>query len=392
MPEMAPQRSAGSRELCCILWIAYCTFSALYSPQPLLESMRGTLGVSQTSAGLLMTAAVLPLGIAPLLYGLFLDGVALRRLLTLGMTLTGVALLPGLFTSSYSFMLLARFVQGLAAPAIMLGLMLYISTHYSGVLMQRALALYTAVTMIGSFSGRLIGGYVASLFSWRAAFLLLLLESLSAAAAALLLRGEGAAKGQHIAPSEIWAVLTQPDVRRIILVAPLCIMVHASLLNFIPFYMHSLDSGVSEFGIGVVYIGALISSMLGVFSRHVVAKLGGEMHTVMTGLGLFALFLPLVLLRSPWMLFVALLGTSAGFALVYTTMPGVVNRASTHEKAVTNGVYLSAYYLCSAAGTYFPVLLYASCGLEWYVGLLVGIMLLSLGIAAAGRGVQAHLH
>jgi YNFM family putative membrane transporter len=384
--------STGSYELCALLWITYCTFAAMYSPQPLLQSISIDLATDRAAAGLLLTVVILPLGIAPLLYGLFLNSLPLRPLLCIGMICTSLTLLPPIFIDSYWLFLAMRFVQGLIAPALLLSLMMYVSTHYSGTNMQRAMALYTAFTMIGSFSGRLICGYVASCYTWRGAMVLLIVLCVSAACASLLLHKEGKTTAAHIAPHKILDVLRQEDVRKVILCAPLCIFVHASVLNFIPFYMHDLDNTVSEFGISVIYISALLCALLGIFSRHVVPRLGGEVRTVIVGLGLFVLFIPLLLLRSPAMLFFALLGMSAGFALVYTTMPGIVNRASKTETSITNGVYLSAYYLFAASGTYFPVLLYSAQGLLSYVLFLLAVIVLALCFALGARSVQGHLN
>jgi MFS transporter, YNFM family, putative membrane transport protein len=384
-------RTAGSHELCALLWIAYCTFAAMYSPQPLLQSISIDLATDRAAAGLLLTVVILPLGIAPLLYGLFLNSVPLRPLLCAGMVCTCLSLRPPVFIDSYWLFLAMRFVQGLIAPAMLLSLMMYVSTHYSGTSMQRAMALYTAFTMIGSFSGRLICGYVASLYTWRGALVLLALLCASAACASLLLHSEGKTKASHIAPSKILDILRQEDVRKIILCAPLCIFVHASVLNFIPFYMHDLDNSVSEFGISIIYHGSLLCAMLGIFSRYVVPLLGGEVRTVMVGLSLFVVFIPLLLLHSALILFISLLGMSAGFALVYTTMPGMVNRASTSEKSITNGVYLSAYYIFAASGTFFPMLLYSHYGLLPYVLCLLGVIFLALYFAFGARSVQGHL-
>lgn len=71
---------------------------------------------------------------------------------------------------------------------------------------------------------------------------------------------------------------------------------------------------------------------------------------------------------------------TTGFVLVYTTLPGVVNRMSLAEKNMTNGVYLSVYYTFSALGTWLPVMVYSHFGIVSYVLCLTGVFALALSL------------
>ena len=77
---------------------------------------------------------------------------------------------------------------------------------------------------------------------------------------------------------------------------------------------------------------------------------------------------------------------TAGFVLVYTTLPGVVNRVSLSPKNMTNSVYLSVYYSLSALGTWLPILVYSNFGIGMYVCTLLLVFFLALGLA------QKHIH
>lgn len=381
----------NNHELCLLFWISYCTFFTLYSPQTLLQSIRADTGVSQSLAGLLITVSLIPLAFAPLVYGIFLNRISVRLVLILGMLFIGISLFSFVFTDQYIIFLISRIIQGIITPAVILSLMFYIATHFSGATVQRTLALYTATTMIGSFSGRIISGYIASISTWRVSFIIMILLAFSATISACLLQKEANNDTKHISPKEIIEVFKQKDVMKVIFCAPLCIFVHSSILNFIPFYMHTINPNVSEFGIGIIYIGALICALLGIFSQNIIRRIGGEIRAVTIGLSLFILFIPLILLQNYFMLFVALLGSSAGFTLVYTTMPGIVNRSSTMEKSVINGVYISMYYFFASMGTYFPVLLYSKFGVYYYVFFLLICISIATIIAIKARDVQGHL-
>ena len=190
-------------ELCLLFWISYCTFFALYSPQTLLQSIQTDIGVSQSSAGLLITVSLIPLAFAPLIYGIFLNRVSVRFVLIVGMFFIGLTLFSFIVSDKYYILLFSRMIQGIITPAIILSLMFYIATHFSGSGVQKILARYTATTMIGSFSGRIISGYIASVFTWRVSFIIMILLAFSATISACLLQKEANNDAKHISPKEI---------------------------------------------------------------------------------------------------------------------------------------------------------------------------------------------
>ena len=56
-------------------------YFVMYAPQPLLPMFSRNFSVTETDAALLMTATLLPLGIAPLSYGYLLESVSSLKLL-----------------------------------------------------------------------------------------------------------------------------------------------------------------------------------------------------------------------------------------------------------------------------------------------------------------------
>ncbi|TMO47952.1 MFS transporter, partial [Pseudoalteromonas ruthenica] len=68
-------------------------FFVLYAPQPLLGLFASEFGVSPATAGSLMTATMLPLAIAPLVYGLFLAKQNPLKILRIAMIVLGFSCL-----------------------------------------------------------------------------------------------------------------------------------------------------------------------------------------------------------------------------------------------------------------------------------------------------------
>lgn len=81
MSTCSPAPSLGKVEFLVLLWTTFAAFAALYGPQPLLPVIQQHFGVGSQSASLLMTLAILPLGLAPICYGYILNLCSTRRLL-----------------------------------------------------------------------------------------------------------------------------------------------------------------------------------------------------------------------------------------------------------------------------------------------------------------------
>lgn len=365
MSMRSPAPSLGKVEFLVLLWTTFAAFAALYGPQPLLPVIQQHFGVGSQSASLLMTLAILPLGLAPVCYGYILNLCSTRRLLQLTTALCALVLLAASFTTAF-WQLLA--------------LMTHISLHSRQESLQRAMAIYTTTTMFGAFLGRIGSGFITSWLGWQAAFLTYALLQGSALPCLLLLQRTRSAQHDVFSPAHLLGVLRQPGLLLLMLIGPLCIFAHASVLNLAPFRMRELLPDAGSWATGLLYVPAFICSLLGIFSKKIMRLLHGEMRTIRCGVLLFLASVPSLLPSSPLSLLLVIFGMTTGFVLVYTTLPGVVNRMSLAEKNMTNGVYLSVYYTFSALGTWLPVMVYSHFGIVSYVLCLTGVFALALSL------------
>ena len=110
MSMRSPAPSLGKVEFLVLLWTTFAAFAALYGPQPLLPVIQQHFGVGSQSASLLMTLAILPLGLAPVCYGYILNLCSTRRLLQLTTALCALVLLAASFTTAFWQLLALRTV------------------------------------------------------------------------------------------------------------------------------------------------------------------------------------------------------------------------------------------------------------------------------------------
>ena len=100
-----------------LLLCSVFTFFVLYGPQPILPLLAKSYQLTSAEAGLLMTATMLPLAIAPLLYGYLLLRINSLSLLRLALLLLAIscALFP--LAQTFQQLLIIRFLHGLLLPA-----------------------------------------------------------------------------------------------------------------------------------------------------------------------------------------------------------------------------------------------------------------------------------
>ncbi|MEG2172553.1 MAG: MFS transporter [Desulfovibrionaceae bacterium] len=374
MIQQLPQNnfSTKSRDFLCLLYVTVWTFAVLYAPQPLLSAIHSDYPtLSESTITLLMTVALFPLGIGPLVYGSFLSSISARKVLLVCVTLLSMAEFGLFYCTQFEFMLACRLVQGLLIPAILTCLMAYIGAHSQGAELQRAMAVYIGVSILGGLVGRVLGGIVASVFSgWRYAFLMCSIFLLLALIPLWSMKAEAQTHFVRIRVREFWDILRTKGMPNLLLIDCMGFFVFAALTSVLPFYMQSHWGGFAEWHIALMYLGAGVGVIIA-FSAHSIQKFfGGEIRTILAGVCIYCLTMPLFLCPNVWMLFLANCLVCAGQFAEHSTSPGLINRLSTHDKAAVNGLYLSTYYAGGALGSYLPILVYASFGWQAFIGLL----------------------
>ncbi len=358
--------------LSAVLFITVCAFGTLYIPQPILPLIAAQLGVSMTDVSLLISVTLVPLGIAPLVYGYLTEASSARRVLLVAMGLLAVN--QGLFLVVEAFwgLVLLRLMQGLLLPAIFTALMTYCANMVRVERVRNAVSYYIAATILGGFGGRLVGGLAGQYLHWRWAFgcfagLLLVCWWLTTR-----LPSDARPKPQHLGWRAFRRVLSWPGYLHAYLGLLLVFATFASALTLVPFRLKHLDPSMSAFVISLVYSGYLIGFVLAVMSTRLSARLRGDLGGILAGAAIYALGLAALLAPNVAAVFAATLTMSAGFFLVHATLSAFLNHAAPDNKGVVNGLYLSFYYTGGALGAYLPGFLLRAHGWTAYnLGLLI---------------------
>jgi YNFM family putative membrane transporter len=373
--------SEKGRSIIIMVYAVVLTFSALYAPQPLQPVLAGEFGITKAQAALLTTVTMIPLAIAPIFFGYFLESHSSKRLLTYGIGSLSVLQLAMYFADNFYLMLVIRFFVGVSIPAVLTSVMTYLSTANDKDAVQKKIAYYVSATIFGGFAGRFFSGLTASYFGWRWTFLFL---ALSLALACYLVGKLSETKVNIEKPSLriITDVLKQRRFSAIYLLIFATFFCFAAVLNFIPFRVTEVSSGSSSFAVGLMYTGYMMGIVISLNSLRIVKLFGGEMRTIFTALIFYGFTVAVFLVTELSLMFFGMFIFCCGMFLAHSVASGYVNKIAEDKKGVTNGLYVAFYYLGGTLGSFLPGFIYASYGWGSFLLSLSFVIFVSIIIAA----------
>lgn len=379
-----PASRVRSRGFLILLTVTALTFAALYSPQPLLSTIQKSYPhLSDATVALFMSVALVPLSIAPLIYGSFLSSLDTRRVLQMCICIMALAGLGLWYSTSFAGLLCFRLVQGLVIPAVLTCLMAHIAAKFHGAQLQRALAIYVGVTILGGLLGRVVAGAVATLWHWRDLFLCISVAQVLVLLPLWTLRSKPHHSGHgHVRLREFGDILRIPGIGSLLFIDSCGIFIYAAVASYLPFQLSQMG-GVSEWRISLMYMGNAMGIVMAFSARRVASWAGGEVRAIIWGTGLYLCAMPGLLTGHTLGIFFTLCLTCLGQFLAHSINPGLVNRMADKDKAAVNGLYLAVYYMGGALGSYLPGFVYMRWG--WNSLVLSLCVLLAMSFVAAWR-------
>jgi len=354
------------------------SFSTLYIPQPMLPLLAESFGVSAGEAGLLMTVAMLPLAIAPSVYGYFLQAIPAKLMLTVALVLLMFDQVCFYFVDEFWHLIVLRLLQGLLLPAIFTALMTYCASMVPAQLVRRAMGFYIGATILGGFSGRLMGGVFASSFDWRSAFVVMGLMQLIPLLLLTRVESDADINFARLDPKSISRVLLNRNFRFMFLSLASVFFVFSGILNIVPFHLQNIDATATPFIISLLYLGYLVGAPVSFFSDSISKLLNDERKGLWLGLLIHGFGLVMLLFVAFKGLVLMMFFLAAGFFLIHALLSGLTNHLAQEHKGVVNGLYVSIYYFSGALGSWLPGYLFE--GLGWN-GMIIVFMLI-LGFCA----------
>jgi YNFM family putative membrane transporter len=359
-------------------------FVNMWCTQPMLPVLASSLhaGLAATNntvtAPLVATAMIAPFsGALSDRFGrkIFISGAAF--LLVLPTLLCAMA-------SSLEMLTICRFAQGLLLPFIFTITIAYIADEFPAATATRLAGIYMSGTISGGFSGRLVSGFVAEFFGWRAAFFAVGLLSLGVALLVLFMLP----REKQFRPMTSWGQtlrsfpdhLTNRKLLGNYLIGFGVLFSLVCLFTFLNFRLADAPYSLGPATLGsifTVYLGGVAISPI----AGRVAATRGRRPVMVAAFGLTMAGLALTLLSPLPCILAGLLMTCCGIFAQQTVATGYTAIAARTAKSTAAGLYVTAYYIGGSFGGILPTAAWHEYGWGGCAAITVAVQLVMLGTA-----------
>ncbi|WP_265936025.1 MFS transporter [Malaciobacter mytili] len=345
-------------------------FSIMYATQPLQPLLANEFNINMVQASQFTAVIMFSMAIAPIIYGYVLESICPKKMLMVASLILLVTNLVLSYSNSYEMFLSIRILESFVIPAIITSCM-SILANSDKQNVKYNMAIYVAATVFGGMVGRVVSGFIATQFGWRAVFFSLSLALFLGLFFIKKLTFEG---DTNLTKAKLNDVISILKDRRFILIYMLMFttfFVFAGVLNILPFRMKELIPDATESQIGLLYLGYGMGIVVSLLSKKIIKFLKGEANTILVGGVIFTLvnlsFFSDDMLFVFFMLFVFCIGMFT----VHSVSTGIANSIKQSQKSLTSGMYLTFYYIGGAVGSVIPAMFYHLVGWDFTVILFI---------------------
>ena len=173
------ERQIGKSTLILLLGLAgFMVMADNWVVSPILPAIAGSLGVDIPTAGLLITAYMIPFGIFQIVFGPLADRYGKKQVITLSMILFTVATGLCAFGTGLASVGVYRALTGVFAAAVMPISFALIGDSFPMQERQQALGTFIGISFLGQGLSMAMGGVISYFFNWRDVFLVYAVLSL----------------------------------------------------------------------------------------------------------------------------------------------------------------------------------------------------------------------
>ncbi|MET8447378.1 MFS transporter [Streptomyces sp. NPDC005209] len=395
---MAPG-GPGYRRMSFALFLAgVATFALLYSTQALLPLISGEFGVAASEASWTVSAATGGLALFVLPMSALSERFGRRTVMTasLAVAVSVGMLVP--FAPSLSTLVVLRAVQGAALAGLPASATAYLAEEVRPRALVTAIGLFVAGNSVGGMSGRIVTGWIAQEWGWRAAVGVVgALAVACAVAFRLLLPAPRHFTAGSLRPRVLAHTvrdhLSNPLLCRLYAIGALFMTVFGGVYTVIGYRLTEAPFSLPQGIIGSIFLVYLVGTVSASTAGRLVGRLGrrGALYLAgtTTAAGLLVSLadsLPLVLL--------GLVLITAGFFAGHAVASSAVGKTATTGRAQASALYQTAYYIGSSAGSTIGAMAFHTGGWTGTVGIgilaVLGVVTITiLGSRAARLSARA---
>lgn len=363
-----------------VLFVAgFAAFAMLYVAQGTLPAVSAAFDVTPAQASLTVSLTTLPLAVGVVVAASLSERHGRRGLLIGSLLAASVCSLITAASPTFPVLLGLRVLTGVALAGLPAVAMAYLAEEIDRARLGSAMGLYISGTGLGGLSGRLVGGLLAGMFSWRVGFAAVAV----AAFAGSVYVARRLPPSRHFQPQPERLLeqirvgaghLRDPALRRLFACGFVLMGGMVAFFNFLQYRLEAPPFGMTKGAAALVFLlylaGTVSANWMGSLtdrrSRRSVLLLG------------IAIMLIGLLLTLPAWLPTILVGTALltfGFFGAHAGASGWVNARALQRRAQASSFYLLFYHLGSSVIGFGGGLAYAAGWTALVVMISAGLLL-----------------
>ncbi|ARF57104.1 MFS transporter [Streptomyces gilvosporeus] len=345
----------GYRRMSFALFAAgVATFALLYSTQALLPAISSDLDVSPDQASWTVSAATLGLALGVIPLSAVSERLGRRTLMTASLAVASLIALLVPFAPSLGVLIALRTVQGVALAGLPASAMAFLAEEVRARALVAAIGLFVAGNSIGGMSGRIVTGWVAQGWGWRAALGAVGLMAVVCAVAFRLL----VPKARHFVPRSVGpralartlaGHLGNPLLRRLYAIGALFMTVFGAVYTVIGYRLVAEPFNLPQGIVGSIFVVYLVGTVSSAAAGKLVARMGRR-GALYLAVGATTTGLLLSLTDTVAAVLTGLILITAGFFAGHAVASSAVSRTATTARAQASALYQCAYYIGSSLG------------------------------------------
>ncbi|MGW7369464.1 MFS transporter [Streptomyces sp. NPDC054841] len=367
----------GYRRMSFALFAAgVATFALLYSTQALLPAVSAEFGATASAASWTVSAATAALALCVLPLSALSERFGRVRLITVSLTVAAVVGLLVPVAPNLEWLVALRAVQGAALAGIPASAMAFLAEEVRPRALIAAIGLFVAGNSIGGMSGRIVTGWVAQLWGWRAAVAAVGLMAVVCAVAFRAL----VPKARHFVPGSpaprelaktVRGHLSDPLLMRLYGIGALFMTVFGAVYTVIGYRLVEAPFSLPQGVVGSIFLVYLVGTVSSAAAGKLVGRLGRR-GALYLAVGTTTAGLLFSLADSLASVLLGLVLITAGFFAGHAVASSSVSRTAKTGRAQASALYQSAYYVGSSAGGTLGAIAFHSGG--WAGTVLLGLL------------------
>ncbi len=361
--EASPDRP-GAGEIPALYLGTVVAYADMYLTQPILPLLSRQFDVGPARAGLTVSAVVLTIAGASILYGPLSDLVGRRRVMAGALGLLALATAACGLAPSFGALVSLRALQGLFVPGMTAVSVAYAGDRFPSDRLRAVVGGLIGASVVGGLAGRVLAGWAAATLGWRPAFFGF--GAATALAAIGVARSLSPARapavgGLAAATRGLVGHLRDRRLAGAFLVGGALFFSWIGIFTYLPYHLSAPPWALSTGLVSSVYLvygaGVVASPVAGRLSARVAP-------TTLVGVGLAVAALGLLgtLAHRLPVLVAALVVLVLGTFTAQAVAPAFVNQTARAAKGSASALYLTFYYLGGTLGSVLPGLAWQAAG------------------------------